>query len=102
MNHESIMLCEIKQTRRKKKHTHTHTQLVDVQMANLQRQKVGEWLPAARGEMGRKCKSNLLEVIEKFLEKEMATRSSTLAWRVPGTEEPGRLLSMALHRVGHH
>ena len=27
---------------------------------------------------------------------------SVLAWRIPGTEEPGRLLSMGLHRVGHH
>ena len=35
------------------------------------------------------------------LEKEMATHSSILAWRIPGTEEPGRLLSMGLHRVGH-
>ena len=35
------------------------------------------------------------------LEKEMATLSSTLAWRIPGTEEPGRLPSMGLHRVGH-
>ena len=35
------------------------------------------------------------------LEKEMATHSSVLAWRTPGTEEPGRLLSLGLHRVGH-
>ena len=35
------------------------------------------------------------------LEKEMATRSSILAWRIPGTEEPSGLLSMGLHRVGH-
>ena len=35
------------------------------------------------------------------LEKEMATHSSVLAWRVPGTREPGGLLSMGLHRVGH-
>ena len=35
------------------------------------------------------------------LEKEMATRSSVLAWRIPGTGEPGGLLSMGLHRVGH-
>ena len=35
------------------------------------------------------------------LEKEMATHSSILAWRVPGTEEPGGLLSMWSHRVGH-
>ena len=35
------------------------------------------------------------------LEKEMATHSSVLAWRIPGTEEPGGLLSMGLHRVTH-
>ena len=35
------------------------------------------------------------------LEKEMATHSSVLAWRIPGTGEPGGLLSMRLHRVGH-
>ena len=35
------------------------------------------------------------------LEKEMATQSSVLAWRVPGTGEPGALQSMGLHRVGH-
>ena len=35
------------------------------------------------------------------LEKEMATHSSVLAWRTPGMEEPGGLLSMGLHRVGH-
>ena len=33
------------------------------------------------------------------LEKEMATHSSVLAWRIPGTVEPGGLLSMGLHRV---
>ena len=36
-----------------------------------------------------------------FLEKEMATHSSVLAWRIPGTGEPGRLPSLGLHRVGH-
>ena len=35
------------------------------------------------------------------LEKEMATHSSTLAWRIPGTEEPGRLPSVGSHRVGY-
>ena len=35
------------------------------------------------------------------LEKEMATRSSLLAWRIPWTEEPGRLQSMGLKRVRH-
>ena len=35
------------------------------------------------------------------LEKEMATHSSALAWRIPGTREPGGLPSMGSHRVGH-
>ena len=35
------------------------------------------------------------------LEKEMATHSRVLAWRIPGTEEPGGLPSMGSHRVGH-
>ena len=38
---------------------------------------------------------------EDPLEKEMATRSSSLAWKIPWTEEPGRLQSMGLQRVGH-
>ena len=35
------------------------------------------------------------------LEKEMATHSSILAWKIPWTEEPGRLQSMGLQRAGH-
>ena len=35
------------------------------------------------------------------MEKEMATHSSVLAWRIPGMAEPGGLLSMGSHRVGH-
>ena len=35
------------------------------------------------------------------LEKEMATHSSVLAWRIPGMGEPGGLPSMGSHRVGH-
>ena len=38
---------------------------------------------------------------EDPLEKEMATHSSTLAWKIPWTEEPGRLQSMELQRVRH-
>ena len=38
---------------------------------------------------------------EDPLEKEMATNSSTLAWKVPWMEEPGRLQSMGSQRVGH-
>ena len=35
------------------------------------------------------------------LEKEMATHSSTLAWKIPWTEKPGKLQSMRSQRVGH-
>ena len=38
---------------------------------------------------------------EDTLEKEMATHSSVLGWRIPGTGEPGGLPSMGSHRVGH-
>ena len=38
---------------------------------------------------------------EETLEKEMATHSSTLAWKIPWMEKPGRLQSMGSQRVGH-
>ena len=38
---------------------------------------------------------------EDTLEKEMVTHSSTLAWKIPWKEEPDRLQSMGLQRVGH-
>ena len=38
---------------------------------------------------------------EDPLEKDMVTHSSILAWKIPWTEEPGRLQSMELQRVGH-
>ena len=40
--------------------------------------------------------------LELFSEKAMAPHSSTLAWKIPWTEEPGRLQSMGLRRVGHN
>ena len=47
----------------------------------------------------------IIEINAKYyiivMEKEMATHSSVLAWRIPGTWEPGGLLSMGSHRVGH-
>ena len=39
---------------------------------------------------------------EDPLEKEMATRSTILAWKTPWLDEPGRLQSMGSQRVGHH
>ena len=45
----------------------------------------------------------LITLIEphSYLEKEMAAHSRVLAWRILWTEEPGVVLSVALHRVGH-
>ena len=43
----------------------------------------------------------LISGSEDPLEKEMATHSSTLAWKIPWTEEPGKLQSMGSQRVGH-
>ena len=40
-------------------------------------------------------------LVPKFMEKAMAPHSSTLAWKIPWTEEPGRLQSMGSLRVGH-
>ena len=51
---------------------------------------------------GRLCGTFILSLsYSAVLEKEMATHSSVLAWRIPGTEEPSGLPSMGSHRVGH-
>ena len=44
---------------------------------------------------------DFLWLMAEGLEKEMATHSSVLAWRIPGTGEPGGLPCMGSHRVGH-
>jgi len=63
----------------------------------------GAWKAAVHGVI--KSRTQLSDFIFPFhfhaLEKEMATHSSVLAWRIPGTGEPGGLLSMGLHRVGY-
>ena len=63
----------------------------------------GPWWAAVRGVV--KSWTRLSDFPFTFhfhvLEKEMATHSSVLAWRIPGTAEPGGLLSVGLHRVGH-
>ena len=64
----------------------------------------GAWWAALYGVS--KSRTRLSDFIFTFhfhaLEKEMATHSSVLAWRIPGKAEPGGLLSMGSHRVGHH
>ena len=63
----------------------------------------GAWYAAVHGVA--KSQTGLRDFTFTFhvhaLEKEMATHSSVLAWRIPGTGEPGGLLSMGSHRVGH-
>ena len=63
----------------------------------------GAWWAAAHGV--EKSRTRLRDFTFTFhfyaLEKEMATHSSVLAWRIPGTGEPGGLPSMGSHRVGH-
>ena len=44
---------------------------------------------------------NVLDTLGSIMEKEMATHSSVLAWRIPGTAEPGGLPSVGSQRVGH-
>ena len=62
----------------------------------------GAWWAAVHGVA--KSRTQLSDFTFTFhfhaLEKEMATHSSVLAWRIPGTGEPGGLLSMGSHRVG--
>ena len=63
----------------------------------------GAWEAAVHGVS--KSRARLSDFTFPFhfhaLEKEMATHPSALAWRTPGTGEPGGLLSMGSHRVGH-
>ena len=63
----------------------------------------GAWKAAVHGVA--KSQAQLSDFTFTFyfheLEKEMATHSSILAWRIPGTEEPDGLPSMGSHRVGH-
>ena len=63
----------------------------------------GAWYAAVHG-VAKSDMTERLTFIFHFhaLEKEMATHSSVLAWRVPGTGKPGGLMSMGSHRVGHN
>ena len=62
----------------------------------------GAWWAAAHGvaKNGTQLSDFTFTFHFHALEKEMATHSSVLAWRIPGTGEPGGLPSMGLHRVG--
>ena len=56
----------------------------------------GAWWAAVHG-----VARSWTQLSDFTVEKEMATHSSVLAWRVPGTAEPGGLQSLGSHRVGH-
>ena len=63
----------------------------------------GVWWAAVHGVAKSRTRLSNFTFMFHFhaLEKEMAPHSSTLAWKIPGTAEPGGLLSMGSHRVGH-
>ena len=63
----------------------------------------GAWWAAVHGVPASRTRLSNFTFTFHFhaLEKEMATYSSVLAWRIPGTEEPGGLPSMGSHRGGH-
>ena len=63
----------------------------------------GAWWAAVHGVAKSRTRLNDFRFTFHFhaLEKEMATHSSVLAWRIPGSGEPGGLPSMGSHRVGH-
>ena len=63
----------------------------------------GAWYAAVHGVAGSRTRLGNFTFTFHFhaLEKEMATHSSVLAWRIPGTAGPGGLPSMGSHRVSH-
>ena len=63
----------------------------------------GAWKAAVRGVTKSRIQLSSFTFTFHFhvLEKEMATHSSVLAWRIPGMGEPGGLPSMGSHRAGH-
>ena len=63
----------------------------------------GAWWAAVHGVARSQTRLSKFNFTFHFhtLEKEMAAHSSVLAWRIPGTGEPGGLLSVGSHRVGH-
>ena len=63
----------------------------------------GAWWAAVHGIANSQARLSDFTLSFHFhaLEKEMATHSSVLAWRIPGKGEPGGLLSKGSHRIGH-
>ena len=81
----------------REKHTPLHYSCLENPMDR------GAWWSAVHGVARSQTRLSDITFLFHFhaLEKEMATHSSVLAWRIPGTGEPGGLLSTGLHRVRH-
>ena len=83
-----------------------HTVASSLMLKNLQarlQQYMNHELPDVQAEFrkGRGTRDQIANICWIIVEKAMATHSSTLAWKIPWTEEPGRLQSMGSRRVGH-
>ena len=81
------------------------TDLTDMSLSKFQELVINkeDWSAAVHGVAKSRARLNNFTFTFHFhaLENEMASHSSVLAWRIPGTGEPGGLLSMGSHRVGH-
>ena len=104
LNLEPITQCEISQKEKNKYHILGKGSGDPLQYSCLENpMDGGAWWAVVHGVA--KSRTRLSDFTFTFhfhaLEKEMATHSSVLAWRIPGTGEPGGLPSMGSHRVRH-
>ena len=80
------------------------TDAMDMSLSKLQELVMDReaWRAAVHGVTKSQTRTWVRSLGQDLLEKEMTTHSSILAWKIPWTEEPGRVQSMASQRVGHN